>query len=153
MKKELFTITYQKKEIEAILQKWFSDKAKVGNVFLLSGPLGAGKTFFVKSFLRFFYKFDDVCSPTFTKVNEYQIAKTLKAYHSDFYAFKDENIDLEEILMQKDAMFFIEWPSLHNLHPSVLVEHQVYEIDLSYDFDNPLEFEARVMTCRKVSGY
>jgi tRNA threonylcarbamoyladenosine biosynthesis protein TsaE len=77
----------------------------------LMGPLGAGKTTFVRGFVQAFgVSEQDVQSPTFTLVREYGAQK--KVYHIDLYRFDNE----EEIfeagifdLLEGDELVLIEW--------------------------------------------
>ena len=58
--------------------------AKVGDVFALTGDLGAGKTQFVKGFVAGLGSDAPVTSPTFTLVHEYTGGRC-PVYHFDFY--------------------------------------------------------------------
>jgi tRNA threonylcarbamoyladenosine biosynthesis protein TsaE len=87
-----------------------------GRVVALSGPLGAGKTTFVRELVRQMgVDPGQVRSPTFTLVNVYT-GGGKKVYHVDLYRAsgpKDlESIDVEEILYDAGAVTFIEWPDL-----------------------------------------
>jgi tRNA threonylcarbamoyladenosine biosynthesis protein TsaE len=55
-----------------------------GDVFALTGDLGAGKTQFVKGFVAGLGSSAEVTSPTFVLVHEYEDGR-LPAYHFDFY--------------------------------------------------------------------
>ena len=57
-------------------------------VVCLNGELGAGKTVFVKGFCKFF-GIDEISSPTFTLVNEYEGIKPV--FHFDVYRLADED--------------------------------------------------------------
>ena len=48
-----------------------ASKLNIGDVVVLSGELGAGKTKFTEGFLKFFNLDNELSSPTFTIVNEY----------------------------------------------------------------------------------
>lgn len=87
-------------------------RSLVGNEKLcLIGPLGAGKTTFVRGLVQAFgVSEQDVQSPTFTLVREYGTHK--KVYHVDLYRFDNE----EEIfeagifdLLAGDELVLIEW--------------------------------------------
>ena len=84
-----------------------------GDVILLKGDLGAGKTAFVKSVVNALGGDKNlVTSPTFTLVNEYVIeGQTI--YHFDLYRINDVNelynIGIEEYLYS-NAICFFEWP-------------------------------------------
>jgi len=86
----------------------------------LKGDLGAGKTFFVKSFLGAFGIKERVVSPTFVLMREYEIKnsnainkKYKKAYHIDAYrlhSLKDlRHLNFNKLLKEKNAILLIEW--------------------------------------------
>ena len=79
---------------------------------LLFGDLGAGKTTFTRGLASGFgvETIDDVSSPTFTLINQYQ-GRT-KVYHIDLYRVEDGNLDglgLEDIFDDPDAAVIVEW--------------------------------------------
>ena len=77
----------------------------------LIGPLGAGKTVFVKNFAKEFgvYK---IKSPTFVISSVYPIQKRL-LYHFDFYRLENSqqlaHLGFEETLKASDRILLIEW--------------------------------------------
>jgi tRNA threonylcarbamoyladenosine biosynthesis protein TsaE len=83
-----------------------------GDVILLSGTLGAGKTAFVRGLAQGLgINPDDVSSPTFTIVHEYRGGR-LSLYHADLYRLErtaTEDLGLEEMGV-KDGVLAIEWP-------------------------------------------
>lgn len=84
---------------------------KKGDVIVLSGDLGAGKTLFVSGLLNFFDMKDEVSSPTFTIVNEYDVKSDLKLFHFDVYRLDSPN---EFLAIGGDEFFYngiclIEW--------------------------------------------
>jgi tRNA threonylcarbamoyladenosine biosynthesis protein TsaE len=70
--------------------------AKSGQIFCLSGNLGAGKTAFAKGFALGLGYEGRVTSPTFTLMNEY-IGGRLPVYHFDLYRLENGLDDLENI--------------------------------------------------------
>ena len=69
------------------LGKNFSKELKPGDVIGLNGNLGSGKTTFIKGILEGLNYKDNVTSPTFTLINEYDA--NYKVLHVDFY--RDKN--------------------------------------------------------------
>ncbi len=64
--------------------KKFASKLRIGDVIVLSGDLGAGKTKFTEGFLEYFGLENEISSPTFTIVNEYK-KDNINIYHFDVY--------------------------------------------------------------------
>ena len=81
---------------------------------MLNGDLGAGKTTFVKHVAKKLGVKDEVTSPTFTIMKEYQ-GKRYKLYHFDMYRLDDGDestgFGFDDYIMKKDynAIIFIEW--------------------------------------------
>ena len=88
-------------------------KLNVGDVVVLSGELGAGKTKFTEGFLKFFDLADEISSPTFSIVNEYK-KDNLNIYHFDVYRLEDVDefyaIGGEEYF--SSGICIIEWGEL-----------------------------------------
>lgn len=95
--------------------------AKPGQVFALDGDLGAGKTVMTRGIARGMgLNSDDVCSPTFTIVNEYDenedgSAAAVPLFHFDTYRLggSDDFIDagLDEYF-DRGGVCVIEWSSV-----------------------------------------
>lgn len=64
--------------------KDLASKMNIGDTIVLNGELGSGKTKFTEGFLSFFNLENEVSSPTFTIVNEYNVDR-LKIFHFDVY--------------------------------------------------------------------
>jgi tRNA threonylcarbamoyladenosine biosynthesis protein TsaE len=81
-----------------------------GTVVLLDGPLGAGKTAFVRGLAEGLgCEADDVSSPTFTIVQHYRGAPALQ--HVDLYRLRPEEVadlGLDDLL--EGAVMAVEWP-------------------------------------------
>lgn len=97
-------------EETAELAKKIAKKCKKGDVLLLFGDLGAGKTVFSKGFVSAFSG-AQVTSPTFTIVNTYE--GKIPIFHFDLYRINDADelymIGIEEYLYG-DGITLVEWP-------------------------------------------
>ncbi len=83
-------------------------------VWLFEGAMGAGKTTLIREICAVFEVEDNVSSPTFSLVNEYQNHLGDVFYHFDFYRIKSEteamDIGCDEYFYSGNFCF-IEWPS------------------------------------------
>jgi tRNA threonylcarbamoyladenosine biosynthesis protein TsaE len=108
-------ITKSKDETIA-LAKEFAKNIKIGDVIILLGDLGAGKTHFVKGLAQGLGSENLVTSPTFTIMNIYEGGK-MPIYHFDMYRLSsmeeaqelgfEEYFDTESL----DGVSVVEWPS------------------------------------------
>ena len=113
--------------------KRFTSDLKNGDVIVLSGDLGSGKTKFTEGILSYFNLEDEICSPTFTIVNEY-VKDDIKIYHFDVYRLEEE----EEFLSIGGEEYFekgvciIEWGEMiENVLPNIYTK-----ISFSRDLNN-----------------
>ncbi len=107
----------------------FAETLRGGEVVLLEGELGAGKTTFVQAVCRALGVQDTVTSPTFAMMNVYEVRRdegsqparpngrsggVWRVMHLDLYRLKSARelaaLGLEEYLAQSDTLTFIEWP-------------------------------------------
>jgi tRNA threonylcarbamoyladenosine biosynthesis protein TsaE len=83
-----------------------------GRKFAFKGDLGSGKTTLIRQICKVLQVRENVTSPTFTILNEYN-GEGFKVYHFDFYRINkiEEIYDLgyEEYLYSNEYVF-IEWP-------------------------------------------
>jgi tRNA threonylcarbamoyladenosine biosynthesis protein TsaE len=105
------------------------DQLKGGEVFLLTGDLGAGKTVFAKGLAAGLgIASADVTSPTFTLVNVHE--GRLRFYHVDLYrldAGAHQGLGLEEIFEEENAVTVIEWAEKMSFVPDrAIVVEMVY---------------------------
>lgn len=95
-----------------LIGKKLAERIKSGDIFLLNGELGAGKSVLIRGFAQGLGVRELLPSPTFTLVNEYQ--GKFKIYHFDLYRLNDPfelyEIGFEEYIYS-DGVSFIEWPS------------------------------------------
>ena len=89
-------------------------KLKTGDIVLLNGNLGAGKTTFAKSLCKHLGVADVVTSPTFTIINEYN--GVMPIYHMDMYRIQslDEAMmtGCIDIIQSRNGLCLIEWPGI-----------------------------------------
>jgi tRNA threonylcarbamoyladenosine biosynthesis protein TsaE len=109
-----------------------------GEIILLNGPLGAGKTVLVKGVAHALgVDAEDVTSPSFTLVNPHQ--GRLLLYHIDLYRLDEgataaHAVDLDEILTDENAVVIIEWADRMGRYP---LPADVWRISIDGDGDDP----------------
>ena len=93
-----------------LFAKKFSEKLVAGNVILLQGDLGAGKTTFVQYLCKHLGYQNRATSPTFSLLNVYE--SVIPIYHFDLYRLKSE-AELEEIgffeAINSSNIVCVEW--------------------------------------------
>lgn len=111
------TTTHSEDESTALASKTAAS-AKGGDVFLLEGTLGAGKSVFARGFIRALAGSDtEVPSPTFTLVQTYDTAKA-PLYHFDLYRLEDPE-EIYEIGWEESlagGIVLVEWPERLGSH-------------------------------------
>ena len=104
--------TTRSEEETAAVAKTLAATLQPGDVLLLSGNLGAGKTAFVRGLAEgLAIEADEVSSPTFTLVHEYRGGR-LTLYHVDLYRLDraaTDDLGLDEMGVG-DGVLAIEWP-------------------------------------------
>jgi tRNA threonylcarbamoyladenosine biosynthesis protein TsaE len=120
------------------LAKELSNYLKGGEIILLYGEMGVGKTTFVKYLINQFQikkniHATEVTSPTFNLLNEYEV-NDLVIKHYDLFRIRDKseitNLNLFE--NNKRTITLIEWPQLINK------EKLKKTIDLIFNYENEL---------------
>lgn len=103
----------------------FASKLKKGDILVLNGDLGSGKTIFVSGFLSFYGKENETSSPTFTIVNEHNLTKDLNLYHFDVYRLEssDEFLAIGGDEYFSQGISLIEWGNkIQDLLPKEYLE-------------------------------
>ena len=109
-----------------------------GEILLLSGPLGAGKTILVKGICAALgIEEEDVTSPSFTLVNPYE--GRLRLYHLDLYRLDEgataaHAVDLDELLADEQNVIVIEWAERMGNYP---LPQNAWRIRVSGDGEDP----------------
>ena len=137
---ELHIISHSAEQTSALATR-LADSFKPGDVLILSGPLGAGKSVFVRGMARGMGIDQNlVTSPTFTFVNEYRAEKPL--YHFDLYRM-ERSSELVEIgwddYLSRRGVVVVEWgekaggmlPSRYYKVVFGIVDEQQRSIDIS----------------------
>ena len=109
---------------------------KKGDLVILNGDLGSGKTALVTGFMSYYKKDDEVSSPTFTIVNEHVIDNSLSIFHFDVYRLNDVD---EFYAIGGDEYFdkgitFMEWGD--NVKSALPKEYLEIEIHKSSKDEN-----------------
>ncbi len=115
----------------------FAALLRPGDVVLLAGPLGAGKTTFVKGVARALGVVERVTSPTFTMVRQHEAHNDLgieTLHHADVYRVESLgevlDLDLGE-LVEESAVALVEWGDL----ASSVFGREVLTLDVVPDED------------------
>lgn len=123
------TITSSERETAAEGER-LSGSLRPGDVVLLFGDLGAGKTAFTRGLARGLgVDPGEVSSPTFTLVQEYH--GRLPLYHVDLYRLEEREVDdlgLEE-LVAGDGVVVIEWAERWQGRPDDVIEVRLAHLD------------------------
>ncbi|WP_157206550.1 tRNA (adenosine(37)-N6)-threonylcarbamoyltransferase complex ATPase subunit type 1 TsaE [Mariniflexile maritimum] len=105
-------INYSINDIENLAQELLKNlKSKT---ILFHGGMGVGKTTLIKAVVKHLGSSDEVSSPTFSIINEYEM-KNDKIFHFDLYRIKNMeeayNFGIEDYL-DSEHWILIEWPEL-----------------------------------------
>jgi tRNA threonylcarbamoyladenosine biosynthesis protein TsaE len=115
-----------------------------GEILLLDGPLGAGKTVFVKGLAAALgIDSEEVTSPSFTLVNPH--AGRLPLFHIDLYRLDEgvaaaNAVDLEEVLSDERAVVVIEWAARLGQYP---LPANVWRVEISGDGEEPRKISVK----------
>lgn len=113
----------------------FARVLRSGDIVLLSGPLGAGKTTFTKGVAKGLGVSERVTSPTFTMVREHQCQNDLgiaTLQHCDVYRVESlgEVLDLDiGELVEESAVALVEWGEL----AESLFGHEVLRVEIEIE--------------------
>ena len=139
--KEIRLCHTEKETIEYAAQ--IAQSLKGGEIFALAGPLGCGKTTFVKGLALGMQIHQTVTSPTFNLVHRYGGGR-LALIHYDLYRLKKiqelEATDLETEMGQNHVIA-IEWPQLAEpLLPSERTRHVEFQETARQEWQLTLAF-------------
>ena len=118
--------------------KALGEKVQPGDIYLLNGDLGVGKTVFTKGFAKGLGVNEDISSPTFTIVLEYHDGR-VPFYHFDVYRIGDIS-EMDEIGFEDyvygEGVSLIEWA---NLIEEILPEQRI-EITIEKDLEKGFDY-------------
>ena len=112
----------------------FAKLIEKGDIFLLYGQIGVGKTTFTRFLINNLevkntFNKSDVLSPTFNILNEYQI-NNLNIKHFDLYRIKNkEELNNLGLFEDKEAVKIIEWPE-------ILEPIKINKIEFRFSYSN-----------------
>lgn len=122
-----FSLDYSLKDIDEVAQKCVAHAQF--KTMLFYGEMGVGKTTLIKELVKLLGSTDEVSSPTFSIVNEYQTGKN-SIFHFDFYRINDEeevyDIGFEDYFRNPADWQLMEWPELiPNLLPEQFTKIEI----------------------------
>lgn len=132
-------ISHSEEETKQIAMK-IASKLNIGDVLVLTGDLGSGKTKFTEGILDYFGFSGEISSPTFTIVNEHTSDK-INVYHFDVYRLEDSD---EFLAIGGDEYFekgisIIEWGEIiEDILPKNTIRIE-FSRDLSHETDRVLK--------------
>ena len=124
-------INYNINELESVATRLLEQINS--KVVLFHGTMGVGKTTLIKAMVKALGSSDDVTSPTFSIVNEYE-SSTGSIFHFDMYRIENEmealNFGFEDYLNSDTNWLLIEWPeNVANLLPEDVSEITIKDKD------------------------
>jgi len=107
-------VTATLEQTQALARELAKEIAGRHTVVTLKGELGSGKTTFAKAFVEATGVLQQIVSPTYVLMNQYQTPTQQQLYHLDLYRLEDLkevlDIGIKEILSEANAIVLIEWP-------------------------------------------
>ena len=132
MEEKTIFVTRSARETEDLGSK-FAHNFKIGDIVLLHGKLGAGKTTFVQGVGKAFNVKSRIISPTFILVRKHRgkfDKQKINLYHIDLYRLEGQkeigDLGLEDIFEDPYGLFIIEWGKKHeNLKSSWQINFKI----------------------------
>ena len=123
------------------LAKNFAKKLKIGQVVLLNGDLGAGKTTFTQFVFSALGVKESVTSPTFAILKTYKGSECV-LHHFDMYRIGEEEAiesGFDEILSDRNSIIFVEWSE----NTASLLPKETICVNIKLLADDRREFEIK----------
>ncbi len=133
-------------QIAALLATLLEGGSCVG----FKGPLGAGKTEFIRGISLALGAKGEISSPSYVLEHIYELPKSeLTLHHWDLYRLKSEEggLDLFESIGDEKKIVFVEWPE----RISTVLDLLSLEISLEYDFSEDRKVDS--VNFRKIAIY
>ncbi|MGA0833838.1 MAG: tRNA (adenosine(37)-N6)-threonylcarbamoyltransferase complex ATPase subunit type 1 TsaE [Candidatus Kapaibacteriota bacterium] len=136
------------------LGEQFATQLQRGDLVVLHGDLGAGKTEFVKGVCRFLEVDDLVTSPTFSIINQYegrlQDGSTVAIYHVDLYRIERPEelaeVGFDDMVFAHDAIKLVEWPE----HAGTHLPEQYWSVTIQANEEDQGHDDLRTITIRRI---
>lgn len=129
-------INYQLINVEDVAQQLL--KSFKSKTILFNGSMGVGKTTLIKAIAKALGSNDDISSPTFSIVNEYELEDD-KIFHFDLYRIKNleeaYNFGIEDYL-DSGNWVFIEWPEL--IEKQITEQHDAIFLEINAENNRTL---------------
>ncbi|MCF7568670.1 tRNA (adenosine(37)-N6)-threonylcarbamoyltransferase complex ATPase subunit type 1 TsaE [Sabulilitoribacter arenilitoris] len=140
-------ISYELNEVEHVAKQLI--KNATSKTLLFYGNMGVGKTTLIKAIVKILGSNDEVSSPTFSIVNEYEIENGF-IYHFDLYRINDieeaYNFGVEDYLYSEHYKL-IEWPE--KIEPILFDEFDEIFIDFNSKNKRILKLNIKLNTPNK----
>ncbi|MCH9852177.1 MAG: tRNA (adenosine(37)-N6)-threonylcarbamoyltransferase complex ATPase subunit type 1 TsaE [Alphaproteobacteria bacterium] len=121
----------------ANLAKSLIDNIEQGDVILLQGELGVGKTALARQIIRQLCNVSIVPSPSFSLVQYYiTIKDKINLLHVDFYRLSDsQESDALDIFADNQAIILIEWPERGMIPSQMSAQDRIWQIAIKDNAD------------------
>lgn len=126
----MFVVCSDSPSATALIAAQVAELARIGDIIVLAGEMGSGKTAFAQGFGRALGITEPITSPTFTLVHSYQVGK-ITLHHADLYRL-DRTVEVSDLAFAELAEFggivLVEWGDVANSslgeHLEVLIEFE-----------------------------
>ena len=137
-----YTFTSNSENETKQFAKKLASKLNIGDVIVLTGDLGSGKTKFTEGFLQHFGLENEISSPTFNIVNEY-VNDKIKIFHFDVYRLEsvDEFYEIGGEEYFSNGICIVEWGEI--IKEALPPEY----IQISFD-RNEIDINKRVLNIK-----
>lgn len=122
-----------------------AELSRPGDVIVLAGEMGAGKTAFAQGFGRALGVTEPITSPTFTLVHSYPLSHRVTLHHADIYRL-ERTSDIDDLALPELASFngivLVEWGDVAGSALGDHLEVRLNHLDVDADLDSELDADA-----------